>query len=265
MKPCLTFVNKEFKPPKIKNDMTSYLASLIKNKRVGLFIDAANLYHSASMAGLRINFTSIYEWFNKKSKLEIANFYSAFDPEDSKQMDFLKDLESIGYRVVKKPIKIYTSNIKGNMDIEVAVDSLLERDKYDILILISGDGDFQYLVQALDKLERKTIVVSVGGFTSFDLHQEADSYFFLNRIAKVWQVDEKNLHKQRNNSKKTIKVPPIIIMDGENKTPITSADFEEKKESQPKPKETKKIATKSRPKVKIKVSKKNTNKPKIIV
>jgi uncharacterized LabA/DUF88 family protein len=256
-------VNKDFKPPKIKNDMTSYLASLVKNKRVGLFIDAANLYHSASMAGLKINFTSIYDWFNKKSKLEIANFYSAFDPEDSKQMDFLKDLEDIGYRVVKKPIKIYTSNIKGNMDIEIAVDSLLEKDKYDILILISGDGDFQYLVQALDKLEKKTIVVSVGGFTSFDLHQEADSYFFLNRISKVWQVDEKTLQKQRARNKKTKKVPPIIIMDGENKTPITSANLEN--EAETKTKSPKKTTVKTRPKVKVKVSKKTENKPKIIV
>ena len=188
---------KGFKPPKVRNDLTTYLASLVKKQRVGVFIDAANLYYSAQIARLNLDYHSIADWFTKKSgDLSILNFYTAFDPEDKDQLAFLDDLKDTGYNVVSKPIKVFGNMIKGNMDIELAVDALAKGEEYDLIVLISGDGDFSYLIKELEKKGKKTVIVGVGGFTSFELHQEAENYFFFNRISRVWARKKKTTKKE---------------------------------------------------------------------
>lgn len=182
---------KDFKPPRNRNDLTQHLGSIIKDQKISIFIDAANLYFAASQASLRIDYNQLHTWFSSKSNLISLNYYTAFDPEDKKQEEFLKDLEKNGCNIIKKPIKVFENMIKGNMDIELAVDALSQQNDYDVLVLISGDGDFTYLIKALEKQGKKSIVLGIGGFTSYELHQEADNYFFLNRISKVWQTPGK--------------------------------------------------------------------------
>jgi uncharacterized LabA/DUF88 family protein len=185
-----------FKPPFVKNDMSKLLAANISGKKVSIFIDAANLYHAASVAKLRIDFVQIAKWFKQKSNLVALNFYTAFDPEDDRQLDFFKKLELAGYSIIKKPLKRNDNLIKGNMDIELAVDAIMQAKDYEILILLSGDGDFFYLVDTLEGLGNKTVILGVGGFTSFELHKKADSYFFLNRIADVWRTPKPKIESE---------------------------------------------------------------------
>jgi uncharacterized LabA/DUF88 family protein len=180
-----------FKAPKNRNDLTGLLANIIQNKKVAIFVDGANLYFAASVAHLRIDYKQIYNWFAAKCELSNLNYYTAFDPEDEKQAGFLEEMDKTGYRIIKKPIKVYENFTKGNMDIELAVDALMQKDDYEVLVLISGDGDFRYLVKALESQGKTSIILGIGGFTSFELHQEADNYFFLNRISKVWQSQRK--------------------------------------------------------------------------
>jgi uncharacterized LabA/DUF88 family protein len=180
-----------FIPPRNRSDMTHSLARLIDKKKVGIYIDAANLYHGSHIAKINIDYNQLISWFKAHCKVKNANFYSAYDVDDQKQIDFLNDLEKNGYNVVKKPLKVFEHSKKGNMDIEIAVDCLLNQNMYDVLVLMSGDGDFGYLVHALDVLGKETIIIGIGGFTSFDLHTEADNYFFLNRIREVWGAQKK--------------------------------------------------------------------------
>lgn len=176
-----------FIPPKNTDDLTPLLSKAIQDKRVCIFIDAANLYHAAHKAQLRIDYFHLVKWFQSHCKLNGVNFYTAYDPEDKRQIKFFEDLERAGYRVIKKPIRIFTDQrIKGNMDIELAVDIMLQKDTYDILVLFSGDGDFSYLIRVLDHMEKETVLLGIGGFTSYELHQEVDHYFFMNRIKSVW-------------------------------------------------------------------------------
>ncbi len=182
----------EFIPPKNKSDMTSHLKKLIEKKRVSVYIDSANLYFSSNMAKMKIDFIHLSHWFRTHCKLTGLNFYTAYDPEEDKQLDFISELKDDGYRIVKKPLKVFKDSAKkGNMDIELAVDCIRQKDMYDTVILLSGDGDFSYLVQALSDLGKDTIILGVGGFTSYELHQEADNYFFLNRIRDVWSRPRK--------------------------------------------------------------------------
>ena len=73
------------------------------------------------------------------------------------------------------------------MDIELAVDMLSQQNDYDIGILMSGDGDFSYLVSHLKSLGKMVIIVGIGGFMSYELHKVGDHYFFLDRLGRVWQ------------------------------------------------------------------------------
>jgi uncharacterized LabA/DUF88 family protein len=196
---------KSFIPPRNNNDLTGTLEKLIFGKKVSIFIDAANLYHSSSVARLKIDFIQVIKWFKTHCKLKNANFYTAYDIEDQKQMEFLQDLEYNGYKMIKKPLKIFENSKKGNMDIEIAVDCLIQQNLYDIIILISGDGDFSYLMQTLERLGKQTVVIGVGGFTSYELHQEVNEYFFFNRIRSVWQT-------QRTNGEKIPSSKPSVLI-----------------------------------------------------
>jgi uncharacterized LabA/DUF88 family protein len=175
------------KPSKIRSDHVDNLAKYIDNKRVAVFIDAANLYYAGAKAGIRISFETIAAWFVKHSKHAELNFYTAFDPEGTEQLKFLDSLEATGYHVIKKPIKVFDTLTKGNMDIELAVDALTMYNEYDVIILMSGDGDFSYLVSKLKSLGKTTIIIGIGGFMSYELHKVGDHYYFLDRLGRIWQ------------------------------------------------------------------------------
>ena len=189
-----------FIPPRNKSDMTGNLRKLIKDKRVSIYIDSANLYFASNIAKIRIDFIHLAHWFRQNSRLTGINFYTAFDPEETKQLQFIDELKQEGYRLVTKPIKVFENSKKGNMDIELAVDCITQKDLYDVVILLSGDGDFSYLIQALDSMGKDTIILGVGGFTSYELHQEADNYFFLNRIMDVWSNRQKKKSRVKSTS-----------------------------------------------------------------
>ncbi len=185
--------SENFVAPKIKNDLTDKFAGLIQGKKVYVAIDAANLYYAALKAKIYLNFEQIYKWFTKNTKYVEIGFYTAYNVDDTKQLEFLKQIESYGYTLICKPIKIFSNNkVKGNMDIEIAVDILRKENDFDTFVLLSGDGDFRYLI---NNLKKPTIVLSIGGFTSFYLHQDADNYFFLNRVSAIWKSRKKQSNK----------------------------------------------------------------------
>lgn len=251
----MTTANKEvFVPPRNKNDMTNNLRKLIKNKRVSIYIDSANLYFASNVAKIRIDFIHLVHWFRQHSKLTGINFYTAFDPEEEKQLEFIDELKQNGYRLVTKPIKVFENSKKGNMDIELAVDCITQKDLYDVVILLSGDGDFSYLIQALDSMGKDTIILGVGGFTSYELHQEADNYFFLNRIMDVWS----NRQKKKSKVKQADLPAKKEILD-QNGAQKVQALKEEAKHTPKKTKKAKPTKSASAPKLKPKKSAKKSS------
>ena len=181
-----------------KPSMVRLLTELIKKKKVMVFIDGSNLYYMMYKTKARFNYDTFVNWMKSKSDLIDIHYYTAFDPEEEKQMDFLKDLENHSYTIHKKPIKWVIDHHKGNMDVELAVYAISLAPGYDLMFLLSGDGDFTYLCQTLERMGKKTIVASLGGYTAQELHESADNYFFLERISTIWK---KSYEKQ---DKKTI-------------------------------------------------------------
>lgn len=133
-----------------------------KNNRVALFIDGGNLYHAAKSLGFKVDFLRLKNYFvSKERTLFKAYYYSAYDPSEGFIMKILDWLRHNEFTVVTKEVKKIThSYIKGNMDVELVMDMLLNMDSYDVAVLFSGDGDFTRCVSELQKHNKHIHVVS---------------------------------------------------------------------------------------------------------
>ena len=135
------------------------------SERIGLFIDGSNLYAAAKALGFDIDYKRLLQLFAGKGRLIRAFYYTALmeDQEYSPIRPLVDWLDYNGYTMVTKPTKEFTDalgrrKIKGNMDIELAIDVMEMAPYMDHVVLFSGDGDFRRLVEAV---QRKGIRVSV--------------------------------------------------------------------------------------------------------
>jgi uncharacterized LabA/DUF88 family protein len=133
--------------------------------RVALFIDGANLYQSARALGFDIDYRRLLASFSGNCRLLRAYYYTALlDEQEYSPIRPLVDwLDYNGYKMVTKPLKEFTQatgrrKYKGNMDVEIAVDVMEMAQYLDHAVLLSGDGDFRRLVEAV---QRKGVRVSV--------------------------------------------------------------------------------------------------------
>ena len=134
-------------------------------ERIALFIDGANLYATAKSLGFDIDYKRLLREFQAKGRLIRAFYYTALieDQEYSSIRPLIDWLDYNGYAVVTKPTKEFVDSlgrrkVKGNMDIELAVDAMEMAEHIDHMVLFSGDGDFRSLVEAV---QRKGVRVSV--------------------------------------------------------------------------------------------------------
>ena len=134
-------------------------------ERIALFIDGANLYATAKSLGFDIDYKRLLREFQSKGTLIRAFYYTALieDQEYSSIRPLIDWLDYNGYAVVTKPTKEFVDSlgrrkVKGNMDIELAVDAMEMAEHIDHMVLFSGDGDFRSLVEAV---QRKGVRVSV--------------------------------------------------------------------------------------------------------
>lgn len=162
-------------------------------EKVALFIDGANLYATARSLDFEIDYRRLLKDFKQKSYLLRAYYYTALadDQEYSSIRPLIDWLDYNGYRVVTKPTKEFTDSqgrrkVKGNMDIELAVDMFEASEHVDHLVLFSGDGDFRSLVAAIQRKGRKVSVISTLSvqppMIADDLRRQADNFIDLNSL-----------------------------------------------------------------------------------
>jgi len=136
-------------------------------ERIALFIDGANLHAAARSLGFDIDYKRLLELFGEKGRLIRAFYYTALiEDQDYSPLRPLVDwLDYNGYTMVTKPTKEFTDamgrrKVKGNMDIELAIDVMEMAQFLDHIVLFSGDGDFRRLVEAVQKRGVRVTVVS---------------------------------------------------------------------------------------------------------
>jgi len=159
-------------------------------ERVALFIDGANLYATAKALGFDIDYKRLLVHFRRQGQLVRALYYTALveDQEYSSIRPLIDWLDYNGYTMVTKPAKEFTDapgrrKIKGNMDIELAVDAMELSEYLDHIVLFSGDGDFRSLVEALQHKGTRVSVVSTLTTTppmvADELRRQADQFIDL--------------------------------------------------------------------------------------
>lgn len=168
-------------------------------EKVALFIDGANLYATSKALGFDIDYKRLLQEFRASCYLLRAFYYTALieDQEYSSIRPLIDWLDYNGYKVVTKPTKEFFDaagrrKLKGNMDIELAVDAMELAEHIDHIVLFSGDGDFRRLVEALQRKGKKVTVISTlqtqPPMISDELRRQADLFVDLatlqNRIGR---------------------------------------------------------------------------------
>jgi len=163
-------------------------------ERIGLFIDGANLYAAARALGFDIDYKKLLQLFADKGHLVRAFYYTALieDQEYSPIRPLVDWLDYNGYTMVTKPTKEFTDasgrrKIKGNMDIELAIDVMEMAERLDHVVLFSGDGDFRRLVEAVQRKGVRVTVVSTirssPPMVADELRRQADVFVELDDLA----------------------------------------------------------------------------------
>jgi uncharacterized LabA/DUF88 family protein len=163
-------------------------------ERTALFIDGANLYAATRSLGFDIDYRKLLDYFGSELNLIRAYYYSALlETEEYSPLKPLTDwLAYNGYSLVTKPAKEFTDaqgrrRIKGNMDIELAIDMLELAPRLDHVILFSGDSDFRRLVEAVQRKGVRVSVVSTiktsPPMIADELRRQADQFLDLADIA----------------------------------------------------------------------------------
>lgn len=163
-------------------------------EKVALFIDGSNLYAAARALDFDIDYKKLLQWISCQGRLVRAFYYTALieDQEYSPIRPLVDWLDYNGYSMVTKPTKEFIDaqgrrKIKGNMDIELAIDMMEMADNVDHIMLFSGDGDFRRLIEAVQrKGVRVTIVSTIKSsppMVADELRRQADHFLELELLA----------------------------------------------------------------------------------
>lgn len=158
--------------------------------KLAVFIDGANLYSAAKALDFDIDYQKLLHWGSRQGRLVRAFYYTALiEDQDYSPIRPLVDwLDYNGYTMVTKPAKEFVDangrrKLKGNMDIELAIDVMEMADAVDHIMLFSGDGDFRRLVESVQRKGIRVTVVSTvkssPPMVADELRRQADYFLDL--------------------------------------------------------------------------------------
>jgi uncharacterized LabA/DUF88 family protein len=162
-------------------------------ERTALFIDGANFYQSARALAFDIDYKKLLASFSGNCRLLRAYYYTALlDEQEYSPIRPLVDwLDYNGYKLVTKPLKEFTQatgrrKYKGNMDVEITVDVMEMAEHLDHVVLLSGDGDFRRLVEAVQRRGVRVTVISTirtqPPMIADELRRQADQFIDLSDL-----------------------------------------------------------------------------------
>ena len=163
------------------------------NNKVALFIDGANLHATGRSLGFDVDYRRLLDEFESRGTLVRAFYYTTIveEQEYCSLRPLVDWLDYNGYTVVTKVIKEFIDangrrKIKGDMDIELAVNAMELAEHVDEMVLFSGDGDFRCLVQALQRRGVRVTVVSTvscqPSMIADELRRQADIFIDLKEL-----------------------------------------------------------------------------------
>jgi len=172
------------------NSETAFSNFFYTEEKLAVFIDGANLYAAAKSLEFDIDYKRLLSWISGRSRLVRAFYYTALmeDQEYSPIRPLIDWLDYNGYTMVTKPAKEFTDatgrrKVKGNMDIELAIDMMELAEHVDHIVLFSGDGDFRRLLESVQRKGTRVTVVSTirsqPPMVADELRRQADHFIDL--------------------------------------------------------------------------------------
>lgn len=147
--------------------------------KIAIFVDVQNIYYTTrDTFQQQFNYRQFWQQISQQGEIVLANAY-AIQRSDDQQHKFQKALKHIGFNVKLKPyIQRRDGSAKGDWDVGIAVDVMETAPEVDIVILLSGDGDFDLLLRkVMSRDDVKTYVYGVTALTAQALINTADEFF----------------------------------------------------------------------------------------
>jgi uncharacterized LabA/DUF88 family protein len=155
--------------------------------RTGIFVDAPNVCYAAENARVNLDFGRMLKYLSKDRQLVHALSYSPIidDVREGIRYEtqrFVAPFLRTGYKLVTKPLKRFSDgSAKGNFDIELALDILTMAERLDIVVLVSGDSDFESVIEHIQSRGVRVEVVAFASNVSTELVNVADSFIDINQ------------------------------------------------------------------------------------
>ena len=154
-----------------------------KEQKVGVFVDVQNMYYSAkNLYGAKVDFNRVLQLAVSGRKL-IRAFAYVIKADVGAEKDFFSALEKIGFEVREKDLQIfYDGAKKGDWDVGICMDAVRLIPKMDVMVLVSGDGDYTDLIDYAQSQGVKAEIIAFGRtasnklYDSCDLFQDMDKY-----------------------------------------------------------------------------------------
>ncbi len=172
------------------------------DQRVGVFIDVANMYYSArSRYNAKVHFGHVVKAAVAGRKLVRAIAY-AVKADIAEEQPFFEALNKMGIEVYTKDLQtFYDGSKKGNVDMELAIDALKLAPKLDVVVLVSGDGDYSILLEHLKALGCRVEVIGFGMSVSSRLAETADDFINLEDDVHAYLIRSKEKGNPRARAK----------------------------------------------------------------
>lgn len=169
-----------------------------REQKIGVFVDAQNMYHSAkNLYGAKVNFAKILEEAVGGRKLIRAIAY-VVKSQSLEEQKFFEALDKQGFEVRMKDLQIFPGGAKkGDWDVGLAIDAIRMSNKFDVIVLVSGDGDFIPLIEYLRNQGQYIEVMAFGESASTRLKEEADEFTDLSQPKTKFLITDKIIRPRR--------------------------------------------------------------------
>lgn len=153
-----------------------------KEQRVAIFVDVSNMYYSAkNLFASKVDFGKVLKTAIAGRKL-IRAFAYVIRADVGSERDFFDALSKQGFEVHEKELQVfYDGAKKGDWDVGICMDVIRMLDKIDVMILVSGDGDYLDLLDYAKSRGVRTEIVGFGKTTSGRLLEVADDFIDMER------------------------------------------------------------------------------------
>lgn len=177
------------------------------DQRFAVFIDGSNFHASTKALNFDVDFEKLLRILRESGHLVRAYYYTAL-PDNNTEYSPIKRiadwLDYNGYTVVSKPWRDFTNSetgqrrIKGNMDMELALDMIKLANHVEHVVLFSGDGDFCRLLQEVQDKGVSVTVISSNKLVADTLRRQADDFIEVNQIRHLIERDQQEFDHQQN-------------------------------------------------------------------